>query len=41
MRTLPYNDLNFDKDIKLAEVLETPDANLKGYIVKVDLESPT
>ena len=35
---LPYDEINFDRDIKLEDILNTPDDSDIGYFVEVDLK---
>ena len=37
---LPYNEIKFEKDICLEEILKTQDDNEIGYFLKVDLKYP-
>ena len=37
---LPYHEIKFDKNIKLEDILNTPDDSGVGYIVEVDLKYP-
>ena len=37
---LPYDEIKFDKDVKLEDILNTPDDNDIGYFVEVDLKYP-
>ena len=37
---LPYDEIKFEKDICLEEILNTPDDNETGYFLKVDLTYP-
>ena len=37
---LPYDDIKFDKKVKLDDILNTPDDNEIGYFVEVDLKYP-
>ena len=37
---LPYDEIKFDKNIKLEEILNTPDDNDIGYFIEVDLNYP-
>ena len=37
---LPYDDIIFDNDIKLDDILNTPDDNAIGYFIEVDLSYP-
>ena len=37
---LPYDENNFDKSVKLEDILNTPDDNAIGYFVEVDLTYP-
>ena len=37
---LPYDEIKFDKNIKLEEILNTPDDSDIGYFVEVDLKYP-
>ena len=39
-QALPYKDLKFDNDIKLEDILNTPDDSDVGYIVKCDFKFP-
>ena len=35
---LPYDEIKFEKDICLGEILNTPDDNEIGYFLEVDLK---
>ena len=35
---LPYDEINFEKDICLEEILNTPDDSEIGYFLEVDLK---
>ena len=37
---LPYDEIKFDSDIKLEDILNTPDDSNIGYFVEVDLKYP-
>ena len=37
---LPYDEIKFEKDICLEEILNTPDDNVIGYFFEVDLKYP-
>ena len=37
---LPYDDIKFDGDVKLEDILDTPDDSEVGYFVEVDLKYP-
>ena len=37
---LPYDDIKFDKNVTLEEILNTPDDNEIGYFVECDLKYP-
>ena len=37
---LPYDEINFDRDIKLEDILKTPDDSDTGYFIEVDLKYP-
>ena len=37
---LPYDEINFDKNVKLEDILNTPDDNDIGYFVEADLIYP-
>ena len=37
---LPYDDIKFDNNIKLEDILNTPDDSEIGYFVEVDLKYP-
>ena len=37
---LPYNEIRFDRNIRLEDILNTPDDNNVGYFVKIDLKYP-
>ena len=39
-QTLPYVEMKFDKNVKLEEILITPDDNDIGYFIEVDLTYP-
>ena len=38
--SLPYDEIKFDKDVKLEDILNTPDDSDIGYFVEVDLIYP-
>ena len=35
---LPYDEINFDNDVKLEDILNTPDDSDIGYLIEVDLK---
>ena len=37
---LPYDEIKFDNNVKLEEILNTPDDNNIGYFIEVDLKYP-
>ena len=37
---LPYDEIKFEKDFCLEEILKTPDDNEIGYFLEVDLKYP-
>ena len=37
---LPYDEIKFDKNVKLEDILNTPDDNVIGYFVEADLIYP-
>ena len=37
---LPYNEIKFDRNVKLEEVLDTPDDSDIGDFIEVDLKVP-
>ena len=37
---LPYYEINFDKNVKLEDVLNTSDNSDIGYFIEVDLKYP-
>ena len=37
---LPHDQIKFDENVKLEEILNTPDDSDIGYIVEVDLRYP-
>ena len=37
---LPYDEIKFDRDIKLEDILNTPDDSDIGYVIEVDLKYP-
>ena len=37
---LPYDEIKFDKNVKLEDILNTPDDSDIGYFVEVDLKCP-
>ena len=37
---LPYDEIKFDNNVKLEDILNTPDDNDLGYFIKVDLKYP-
>ena len=37
---LPYNEIKFEKDVCLEEILNTPEDSELGYILEVDLKYP-
>ena len=38
--SLPYSELEFDRNVKLVDRIYTPDVSDNGYFVEVDLNSP-
>ena len=38
--TLPYDEIKFDRNIKLEDILTTPDDSNIGYFIEVDLKYP-
>ena len=39
-QALPYDEIKFDKNVKLEEILNTPDYSDIGYFIEVDLNYP-
>ena len=37
---LPYDEINFDQNVKLEDILNTPDDSDIGYFIEVDLKYP-
>ena len=37
---LPYDEIKFDKNVKLEDILNTPDDSDIGYFIEVDLKYP-
>ena len=37
---LPYDEIKFDKNVKLEDILNTPNDSNVGYFVEVDLRYP-
>ena len=37
---LPYDEIKFDKNVKLKDILNTPDDSDIGYFIEVDLKYP-
>ena len=37
---LPYDEINFDNNVKLGDILNTPDDSEIGYVIEVDLKNP-
>ena len=37
---LPYDEIKFDQNVKLEDMLNTPDDSDIGYFVEVDLKYP-
>ena len=37
---LPYDEIKFDRDVKLEEILNTPDDTDIGYFIEVELKHP-
>ena len=40
VQPLPYDEIKFDKNVKLEDILNTPDDSDIGYFVEVDLKYP-
>ena len=38
--SLPYDEIKFDNDVKLEDILNTPDDSDIGYLIEVDLKYP-
>ena len=38
--SLSYDEIKFDKNVKLEDILNTPDDNDIGYFIEVDLKNP-
>ena len=34
---LPYDEIKFDRDVKLEDILNTPDDSNVGYFIEADL----
>ena len=39
-QALPYDEIRFDKNVKLEDILNTPDDSDIGYFIEVDLKYP-
>ena len=37
---LPYDEVKFDRNVKLEDIINTPDDNDIGYFIEVDLKNP-
>ena len=37
---LPYDEINFDRNVRLEEISNTPDDSDIGYFIEVDLKNP-
>ena len=37
---LPYDEIEFDKNVKLEDIPKTPDDSDKGYVIECDLSYP-
>ena len=37
---LPYDEIEFDRDVRLEDILNTPDDSNVGYFIEVDLKNP-
>ena len=37
---LPYDEIKFDKNVRLEEILNTPDNSDIGFFIEVDLNYP-
>ena len=37
---VPYNKINFDRDVKLKDISKTPDDSGIGYFIEVDMKYP-
>ena len=40
IQSLPYDEILFDKIVKLKDILNTPDDSAIGYFIEVDLKYP-
>ena len=40
IQPLPYDEIKFDRNVKLEDILNTPDDSDIGYFVEVDLKYP-
>ena len=40
IQPLPYDETKFDKNVKLEDILNTPDDSDNGYFIEVDLRYP-
>ena len=38
LNTLPYDEIKFDNNVKLEDILNTPDDSDIGYFIEVDLK---
>ena len=38
--SLPYNEIKFERNVKLGDILNTPDASEIGYLIEVDSKYP-
>ena len=37
---LPYDEIKFDKTVRLEDIISTPDDSDIGYFVEVDMKNP-